>query len=214
MRFSLIIFLILLVSLNSCNDNSVNPYRGTQFYPINIGNRWEYKAAGYDSLGNLEYEGNFSESFTEFIVLDNQPVYQIQSPLYHSPACCQYKFFFQNNNDGVHFLTYYLGWIYNNLVYKYPCSENDFFISGNHNDTTFVISINDTVNCDAGKFECIVYKNITKDFSDTTFIKILGYSYTYVAKAVGKVKFESYWSNSIGIFYKSNEYSLTNYTFK
>lgn len=74
--------------------------------------------------------------------------------------------------------------------------------------------MNDTVVCDVGIFECIVYKNITRDIEDTTFTKILGFSYTYVAKGLGKVKYELYWNNSLGEFYKTYEYSLVSYTLK
>jgi len=201
----------LLMILISCKDDTVNPTSETSFYPINVGNNWEYQAIGYDSLGNLEYQDNFKETFVENIVLDSQAVYEIQSPLYHSPACCDFKFYFQNKNDGVHFLVYYQVWINNSLIYKYPCSQNDFYISSNYNDTTFVISLNDTVICEAGKFSCIVYKNIFKDIPDSTAQSLIGYSYTYVSRGVGKIKYESYSINSNKHFYKKTEYSLKSY---
>jgi len=204
-------FLFSLPFLISCKDSAVDPTVQSSFYPINIGNKWEYQVIGYDSLGNLEYQGNFYESFIKYSVLDSLCVYEIQSPLYHSPACCDYNFYFQNKKDGVYFLTYYLGWIDNNLIYKYPCSQNDFYISSNHNDTTFVISLEDTVICEAGKFSCIVYKNIFKDISDSTAQIVIGYSHTYVSRGIGKIKYESYSINSNKQFYKKTEYSLKNY---
>jgi hypothetical protein len=93
--------------------------------------------------------------------------------------------------------------------------KNDFFTNGrNSYDTTFVISLNDTVICDAGIFECIVYKNVIRDLEDSSLTKILGYAYTYVSKGVGKIKFEFYWSNSSGEIYKDYTYSLISYTVK
>jgi hypothetical protein len=59
-----------------------------------------------------------------------------------------------------------------------------------------------------------VYKNVARDFEDSTFTKILGYAYTYVSNGVGKIKFESYWSKSSGEFYKNYEYSLSSYILK
>lgn len=218
-KLFLLYYLFSQLFLIACKDNTVNPTIESSFYPISVGNSWEYNFKDYDSTGALVYEGPFDETFIYTRMKDGQPVYQFNSWLNPpSPACCDYRYYFQNKTDGVHRLvssdsTGY--WVYDYLLYKYPCSKNDYFTNGrNDYDTTFVISLNDTVVCAAGRFECIVYKNITRDFEDTTLTKILGFAYTYVAKGVGKVKFESYWGNSIGIFYKNNEYSLISYTFK
>ena len=218
-KLFLLFFLFSLLFLTACKDSTVNPIVETSFYPISVGNSWRYDFKDYDSTGTLVYEGPFDETFVYARMKDGQPVYQLNSPLNPpSPACCDYRYYFQNKSDGVHRLvssdsTGY--WIYDHLLYKYPCSKNDFFTNGtNDYDTTFVIALNDTVFCDAGRFECIVYKNVIRDFEDSTMIKILGYSYTYVSKGVGKIKFELYWSNSIGEFYKNYEYSLLSYTLK
>jgi hypothetical protein len=218
-KLNLLSFLFSMLFLIACKDNTVNPIAGTSFYPISVGNNWNYNFKDYDSTGTLVYEGPFDETFIYARMKDGELVYQFNSPLNPpSPACCDYRYYFQNKTDGVHRLvssdsTGY--WVYDYLWFKYPCIKIDFYTNGrNDYDTTFVISLNDTVVCDAGRFECIVYKNIIRDFEDTTFTKILGFAYTYVAKDVGKVKFESYWSNSIGEFYKTYEYSLLSYTLK
>ena len=215
-KLFLLSFLFLLLFLFACKDITVNPIAENSFYPIGVGSSWKYNFKDYDSTGTLVYEGPFDETFIYARMKDGQPVYQFNSWLNPpSPACCDYKYYFQNKNDGVHRLvssdsTGY--WVYDYLWYKYPCRDNDFFTNGrNDYDTTFVISLNDTVVCDAGRFECIVYKNIDRYYGDT---KILGFAYTYVCKSLGKVKFELYWSNSIGEFYKTYEYSLLSYTLK
>jgi hypothetical protein len=219
LKIFIMLFLFSLIFLIGCNENSVNPSSESLFYPIKVGNSWKYDFKDYDSTGILVYEGPIDEKFIYARMKDDQLVYQFDSPLNPpSPACCDYRYYFQNKTDGVHRLvasdsTGY--WVYDYLWYKYPSSENDFFTNGrNDYDTTFVISLNDTVVCDAGIFECIVYKNITRDIEDSTFTKILGYTYTYVSKGIGKIKFELYWSKNSGEYYKNYEYSLNSYIFK
>ncbi len=212
-------FLFSQLFLTGCKDNSINPSRETSFYPIKVGNSWEYNFKDYDSTGTLVHESLIDETFIYARMKDGQPVFQFNSPLNPpSPACCDYRYYFENKFDGVHHLvssdsTGY--WFYDDLWYKYPCNKNDYFTNGTNNyDTTFVIALNDTVVCDAGRFECILYKNVFRDFEDSTFATILGYAYIYVSKGVGKIKFESYWSKSSGEFYKNYEYSLNSYVLK
>lgn len=218
-KLFLLSFLFSLLFLFACKESTVNPIVESSFYPINVGNSWEYTFKDYDSTGTLVYEGPIEEKFIYARMKDGQPVYQFNSPLNpRSPACCDYRYYFQNKSDGVHRLvssdsTGY--WIYDYLWYKYPCDENDFFTNGtNDYDTTFVIALNDTVECTAGRFECIVYKNVIRNYDDSTFAKILGYTYTFISKGVGKIKYESYWSKSSGEFYKNFEYSLNSYILK
>lgn len=208
-----------MLILIACKDNTVNPNTDTSFYPISVGNTWKYNFKDYDSTGSLVYEGTFDERFIYARIKDSQLVYQFDSPLNPpSPACCDYRYYYQNKANGVHRLiasdsTGY--WVSDYLLYKYPCVKNDFFTNGRNNyDTTFVISLNDTGICDAGIFECIVYKNVIRDLEDSSLTKILGYAYTYVSKGVGKIKFEFYWSNSSGEIYKNYTYSLISYTVK
>lgn len=217
----LIVLLILfsLLFLIGCKDNTINPTGEPSFYPISVGNIWSYNFIDYDSSGFVVYEGPFDETLVYARIKDGQPVYQFNSWLNpRSPACCDYRYYLQNKYDGVHWLTATDstgGFIYDILLYKYPVIENEYFTNGrNDYDTTFVVSLSDTVVCDAGRFDCIVYKNVARDFEDSTLTKILGYAYTYVSKGVGKIKFELYWSKSSGEFYKNYEYSLNNYTFK
>ena len=218
-KLLIILFLFSLIFLIGCKDDSVNPSSEMLFYPINVGNSWKYDFKDYDSTGTLVYEISINESFIIARMKDGQPVYQFNSPLNPpSPACCDYRYYFQNKFDGVHRLVSSDStgdWVYDYLWYKYPCDENDFFTNGTNNlDTTFVIALNDTVFCDAGRFECIVYKNLIRDLEDSTLTKILGYSYTYVSKGIGKIKCESYWHKSSGEFYKNYEYSLNSYILK
>jgi len=208
--------ILLLMILISCKDDTVNPADDSSFYPTNVGNSWEYDLKYYDSLGVIEYEASLNETFVSSREKEGELVYQFSSPLNPpSPPCCDYKYYFQNKTDGVHRLvssdsTGY--WVDDYLWYKYPSVENDFFTNGrNDYDTTFVISLKENVVCEAGTFNCIVYRNLFKDFQDTTFSKITGYSNTYVAYGIGKIKYETYSVNSTQQFYKIFEYSLKKY---
>jgi hypothetical protein len=117
----------------------------------------------------------------------------------------------ENKIDGIHYLisSDSLGyWVTDNLLYKYPCSQNEFFTYGrNDHDTTFVISIDDTIMCKAGTYSCIVYENKIKGLDGNT----TGYINTYVAYGIGKVKYEVYLYDSKAQLYKSLEYTLLNY---
>lgn len=223
MKISIKLFLLFplfsMLILIACKDNTVNPNTDTSFYPISVGNTWKYNFKDYDSTGILVYEGTFDEKFISARIKDGQLVYQFDSPLNPpSPDCCDYKYYYQNKADGVHRLiasdsTGY--WVSDYLLYKYPCMKNDIFTNGSNNyDTTYVILLNDTVICDAGTFECIVYKNVIRDLEDSSLTKLLGYTYSYVSKGVGKIKFKFYRSDSSGEIYKDYEYSLINYTLK
>ena len=217
LKLFLIIFLLSPLFLIGCKDKLVSPSLKNIFYPISVGNNWEYEITVYDSTGTIERVDTITESIIYERSKDGEPVYQFYSPLNPpSPACCDYKYYLQNKTDGVHALTSSdsLGyWIYDYLVYKYPCSKNDFFTNGRNDfDTTFVVSINDTVISDAGNFSCIVYKNIYYDLTDTTSNNLMSYSYAFVSKSIGKIKYEFYSTNSINQFYKKFEYSLLSYS--
>jgi hypothetical protein len=175
---------IWLFLFTGCNDNAVNLTRTTSFYPLVIGNTWNYDYKTYDSLAAVMSVLTMREALSATRMKNDSLVYEIDSPL-HPPksGALNETYYYQNKTDGVHFLkssdpSGY--WISDNLLYKYPVSENGIYINAYvYNDTTFVVSLNDTVICAAGKFNCITYKNIYKDFRDSANIRVIGYSYTY-----------------------------------
>lgn len=81
-------------------------------------------------------------------------------------------------------------------------------------DTTFVVSINDTVICNAGRFSSIVYQDFNKEYLSNTEYRIIGYAKTYVSSGIGKIKYEYYQLRSDNEYVKTWEYSLNSYTFK
>jgi hypothetical protein len=218
-QYCLITMVLLTFIFTSCDeDNIINPLPSELFYPLSIGNTWHYNYQRYDSLGVLTYEAPIKESIVTLRTRnDGTNAFQLNSPINpRSPACCDYRYYLQNKIDGVHWVTasdstgYF---VYDNLQYKFPCDKDDIFVMNSSNqDTIFVVSTNDTVICNAGKFNCIVYKYILKMYNDSNVPEILGYSLAYISYGIGKVKFELYLTTSKNEFYKLYEYSLTNYT--
>ena len=159
MKITITSLFVLLVVI-SCKDNSINPISGNTFYPLNVGNKWVYDYKSFDSLGVTIIESQFDETLPIKVIKENLLVYEYDTPLHYVHND---KLFIQNKSDGVHFLVGSLTGAYfysDRLTYKYPCNENDFFVNGRNNeDTTIVVSINDTVICEAGIFNCIVYRN-------------------------------------------------------
>lgn len=198
--------------LNGCKDESVNPPGNSTFYPLNVGNSWVYNSKTYDSLGVLINESQFEEKLPSTVLKDGQSVYEYDSPLYYVHNDKRYL---QLKSDGLHILLGSLSgtvWYDESLRYKYPCVINDFFTNGrNGTDTTFVTSLSESIVCEAGTFDCIVYKNLYKE-DDGTSLKVVGYGYDYVSFSIGKVKSELYLINNNQQYIKSFEYSLKSYS--
>ncbi len=214
-KFILSTFLLAILILTDCNDTSVNSIPSTSFFPIKVGNSWTYNYEYYDSLGNLLDQRIMKEEIVNTREKDGSNVYQLNSPFNpKSPACCDYRYYYKYAPDGIHWViaTDSTGlWVSDYLRFKYPCFVNDYFVHGrNAIDTTFVVSTNDTVVCEAGKFNCIVYKDFSKHYGDST-TTVIGYSKTYVAEGVGKIKVELYSMNSQQLSYKEIDFSLIGY---
>lgn len=151
---------------------------------------------------------SFSESIVDDTTLDNQLLFELKTPLYKSPACCDHRYYLFPKADGI----YEKITSYNStILYKYPVSINSYYIH-HSDDTTYVLSDNDTVKCKAGVFNCILYQQ--KVYVDS----LSSYNYkimkTYVAKGIGKIMFQSYMykkDHSLKAYYV---YELTSYNIK
>lgn len=214
---SLVVTIISILSLGllSCTDNSTEQPTGTSFYPLSVGNKWAYDSWSYDTLGVLINQWQFTDSIPKYVINDNKLIFEIRSPLffYHNE-----EYYLHQKIDGIHFLVTSVSgqYIHNDyLLYKYPTSKDDFFTNGRYNqDTTFVVSLNDTVICEAGQFSSIVYQVFDKEYISNTEFRILGYSNTYVSSGIGKVKYELYQLSSDNEYIKTFEYSLNSYLIK
>ena len=61
--FKLLLLISLTLLIFSCKDKLVSPSLKDMFYPIKVGNNWEYEIKTYDSTGALDYEGTINETF-------------------------------------------------------------------------------------------------------------------------------------------------------
>lgn len=215
-KTNLIFFLLPLWIATNCSDNIVDPPPAVLFYPLSIGNSWDYNYQYFDSLENILDQHTIQEIIINSFVKDGAILYQYDSPLnMPGPGGIEPIYLYKHGLVGLHEL------ILNDtvslegtdiLLYKYPCSKNDIFTNGrNDYDTTYVVSLNDTIDCEAGTFSCIVYRNLIKDYIDSTLTRVVGYIDTYVAYGVGRIAYESFLINSKGQFYKSLFITLNNY---
>lgn len=215
--YKLTTLLLQLFIVIGCKNNAVRSISENSFFPLAVGNTWKYSYTAYDSLGTKKSDTLMTEILVQSRLKNDTFAYELDSPL-NPPKTGAYNeaYYYQNSIDGVHFLkssdpTGY--WISDHLLYKFPVSKNDIFINTYvYNDTTYVISSDDTVACTAGTFRCIVYKNIYRDYGNSEAIRMIGYSQTYVASGVGKIKYELFLMNNAQQPYKAAEYSLINYT--
>ena len=204
----------VFIMLNSCKDNLVDSLTDTSFYPLNLGNKWTYNTTGYDSTGAIISQGELSESLPAVYMWNKRPIYEFNTPFWFVHNDMLYL---QNNIYGLYLV---IGspdgasFGEDFLLYKYPVVNGEYYSRGWRSmDTTYVISTDTIVDCEAGIFKSIVYKRYSIDYSDFPLISVLGYSLDYVSYGTGKIKKEYYFPKSDGEFYKAIEYSLKSYEF-
>ena len=208
MKFIILVISILLSALG-CKDNLVDSLTDTSFYPLSLGNKWTYNLIEYDSTEAIVSQGEFSEHLPAMYIWNKRFIYEFNTPFWFVHNDMMY---IQNNTYGLYLVLgspdgAFLGENY--LKYKYPVINGEYFLNGRAKlDTTYVISTDTIVDCEAGIFRSIVYKNNNLDLSDYPVIKYLGYSLDYVAYGTGKVKKEYYFVKSDGQHFRGFEYSL------
>jgi hypothetical protein len=202
-----IISILFILSFSSCEDDTVSPDTDSDFYPLAIGNSWIYNLKTFDSTGVLISETQIEEKLPSAEFRDSRLVYEFDTDLWHVHND---KLFLQAISDGLHI---FIGSAAgndiqeDNLLFKYPCKENEIYTNGRNNqDTTIVISLSDTVVCAAGTFNCIVYKDIIMEGDN-----LVGYAYDYVSYGVGKIKTEIYRKYYNQEFIKNADMSLNSY---
>lgn len=216
MNFSLVITILLLfiLLLNGCEDNLVDSLTDNSFYPLSLGNKWTYNSIQYDSTGAIISQGGFTEHLPAQYIWDKRFIYEFNTPFWFVHNDMLYV---QNKLYGLYLVLASPGGRYfgeDYLKYKYPVVKGEYYLNGEFiKDTTYVISTDTIVDCEAGIFKSIVYKNNMLDLVDYPIIRYRGYSLDYVTYGTGKVKKEYYFINSDGQHYKDFEYSLKSYEF-
>lgn len=200
--------LLLLLAQTNCKSPVDDGTHTPVFYPLNVGNNWQYEITYFDTLGVPSDGGSFDETIVSDTLVNGLFLYELKSPFYRSPLSLDLKFYYLESSDGL-YLTYSYG---NSLepLYKFPCAKGDYFISNAQGDTTFVLSLEDTVVTNIGLFVCIKYeqRGLLTSTSDQPTYR----ADTYVAPRVGKIKEELFVTENNQSPMKKAEHILTNYT--
>lgn len=184
----------LLLFYSGCKDTATEPTTNEQFYPLQIGNYWNYRLLKYDSLGNLTDNSIvLPERILRDTVINGEKWFLLNVMGYLSMVDIPYI----NKSNGLH------TWSGRNaeIVYKYPANIGD--VCG---DSLKIVGINQRTTTIAGDFTCVVYK---KEKYDPTLFWI--YYNTFIAPGYGKVKVEYFQSIDRVKWYKIGEYNLDNF---
>ncbi len=192
MRILLPVLIFLLLS--GCKENSVSEKAKTEFYPLAVGNFWQYAAVPPIR------DTTFVESVLSDTAVDNEKWYFIA----YTNGQRVMGAYYRNRNDGV--------WKGNfsssagtSLIYKYPCSVNESYVVGSI-DTVRVVATNEQVAVPAGTFSCNVYQRTVQVGSETTY-----YENTYITFGIGKVKQELIYYDEMNEKKVSSQFLLLNY---
>jgi len=174
----LTVFALLFYSYG-CNDNPSSANNYQNFYPLNIGNRWEYKQQFFDSTGVATDSAKFTESVVGDTVIAGEKWYQYISIENAFPSGV--KNYYINRPDGL----YYFSALSPTpqLSYKYPVQVNEVY-----NVSMKIISVNEIVQTSDGKFNCVVYqqKTVATNYSAGAVV----YINTFISPGIGKIKTE------------------------
>jgi hypothetical protein len=186
---SILIPLILLVAVGSCQDGATSVEDVQDFYPLAIGNTWKYVMSPW------LFRGQTDSSFTEYIandtVIEKRKWFCVYSTLYPGPVRL-----LANSPDGLLLPVWQEGHARAVLYYKYPGYMNDSYpISvGADTLTMTIVGTTDTVETPAGIFNCMVYQQRSRDLKGQYL-----YINTYIQPGVGMILSESYSFDSLSV---------------
>ncbi|MDP1994643.1 MAG: hypothetical protein Q8K40_05280 [Ignavibacteria bacterium] len=191
--------LIIFYCFSGCKDLSINVIDSNHFYPLAIGNYWNYQSINYDSLGNAEYDSSlYEEKVIGDTILAGEKWFNLKLTTPSLNGTIAYK----NSAVGLIMQTDGVMFKYP-LVYKYPATINDVF-----SDSVKVIALNEMTSTLAGSFNCLVYQQVHPYLSGWLYIN------TYVSPGVGKVKMEGLLTTDKTKFVKWGELTLMDYKVK
>ena len=144
MKKSILSLFVVLFIISACSDSSSPSKTGWEFFPLKIGNIWNYQS--------------FYDNDTIYITFHIQRDTIINYQKWYEIAIDSMSYvYYQNKSTGL--------WAYNIynfgddnpscLLYKYPAKTNEEYVV--ERDTIKVISIGQKVEVPAGNFNCYVY---------------------------------------------------------
>jgi hypothetical protein len=190
MKNTYLILVVFLFVISSCKDNSTNNSETKEFFPLAVGNYWNYQWVMFDTTGRIE---NDSIYLPEKVVGDTM----IDGSKWFLYNILGYIGLVKNGPNGLY------GYSGNStplLEYKYPALANEMC-----GDSLYVIATNVSVSTKAGIFNCIEYQRII--YQSPIWIE----DRRYIAVGIGKVKTEYYYSKDKKSYIKKGEINLVDY---
>jgi hypothetical protein len=197
-KLSIFFFIWLMLVSYSCDDSTTNSYFATSLIPFKLNNSWESVHFLYDSSGIPFYADTHVTQIVKDTVISGTRFYKYgKYSIDHYTA----------KADGIWLYEFHLDSTEeHSLYFKYPCKKGDTypFTLGRPHAVVSILSTNQSVQVEAGTFECILYR-FDLDGLDS-------YLDFYAAPGIGIVKAESYQSRrSGGTIYKNSEERLLSY---
>lgn len=144
------ILILLLISLISCGESTVNepPKKSNknEIVPLSVGTYWKYKYTDYDTINP---KISFSEErITKDTTINNVKYFVLEKLFSKNKSFCynDNNGYFQNSKDY-------------NVFVKYPAQVGEIFYMNPYSDTVKVISVNQKITVPAGTFECYHYQS-------------------------------------------------------
>jgi hypothetical protein len=176
-QFFLLVFLPVII-FQSCSEPTEPDSSIFEFIPLDVGNKWEYVSAKYDSNGVIEFQGTGGNLIVKDTVMNGITWYAYD---YSSPGNWN-----TNKSNGFWvFVKANYGYSLNDtswMVYKYPCQVGDTY--GEFDYPIEVVSTNEKVTVPAGTFTTIHYSYNIINYDNYLLIS----NDIYICPGIGVVK--------------------------
>ncbi|NUN70940.1 MAG: hypothetical protein HUU02_14665 [Bacteroidetes bacterium] len=196
---SRLLLCFIFIMSPGCTDTGADESKTVPFYPLAVGNVWQYRLIKYDSVGNNPVPD--TSTYIERIVGDTMINALQWSVLEYSSGRWMFAYPCRSTDSGM---------IVNittpRMYLKYPPTLYERYKG--FGDLQ-VISIHEPTPTLAGTFTCVVYRQFLADDPEGVM-----YADLYVAPGIGKVKIEGILSPDDTTFIRLIEYSLFQYTLK
>jgi len=199
MKIKIIIsFLIPTLFLVSCGGIEEILPQKKYIWPLENGNYWKYRVKFRDEPNKLFY--TYYKVLRDTLLYDNELWKVVE---YDSNATSIIIIRNKENGLWAHKLQVTITKDSAFLMYKYPAEVNDTYPNLNDNTNTSVVSLNEKVVVPAGTFYCLHYlKKVANQKSEFHF---------YFAPAVGYIKNEYFYADSMGTLFLNNRLELIEY---
>ncbi|NNG26989.1 MAG: hypothetical protein HKM87_05650 [Ignavibacteriaceae bacterium] len=198
--FCLIILLhiLLIFSCSSEENPIITIATGSDgLIPLKVGNSWTYQSTIYDLDSNITFQGTYLQEVFASVVSENLTWYYID----REPEANQYPRY-TNKEDGYYEKEYETDKV--ELKFKYPCSEGDSYLYGDHYIN--VLSTDTIITTTRGDFKCILYR---LQFLDPGFPGLRYHiAEWFISPEIGIIRYYSYSPSYGGLLWELLSYIL------